>query len=400
MKKIYLLLFLLFKLSALHAQWSINDSSYSIPFQSVYFMNADTGFVTNPVGSILRTINGGKDWERCENTGNWGFDAIFCTPNLNVYAVGVSGLIRKSVDLGFTWTLVTVNKYETLHSVYFIDNNKGYAVGGGWRRNSILKTTNSFKNWTEQTMGSGTKLSSVFFPDSLHGYVVGDSATIYKTKDGGVNWHSISSFNKNIHFHSQYFTDSIKGFVVGDAGTILKTIDGGINWINQSSNTEVKLRSIYFVDANNGYIVGDQGTILNTSNGGTSWIHQGSFPEIYLSAVCFSSASVGYAVGGNGNNGSILKFEMLSDGLFLKKTMNNDDMIVYPNPCHDKLIVESKIHNNNSTLSITNFTGQVIVNKNVKDAKTQFYMNHLSNGTYFLKLKTDNIVTIRKIIKN
>lgn len=400
MKKIYFLLLLLLKLSVLHAQWAINDYSHPIPLKSVYFINSDIGFVTDPVGSILRTTNGGKDWEPCKNTGNRGFYSIFCTENLSVYAVGVSGVILKSTDAGINWNVVTINEYEDLNGVYFINNNTGYAVGGGWRRNSILKTSNSFKNWTEQTMGSGTELSSVFFPDSINGYIVGDSGTICKTNDGGVKWTLNSYSNSNINFHSLYFLDSIKGFVVGDSGTILKTIDGGLNWIKQPSNTQFKLMSICFADTTNGYIVGDHGTILNTIDGGNNWIKQDSFPELDLSSVCFPSKSVGYAVGGNYSpNGSILKFEVLPNGIFLKENANDEDLIVYPNPCHDKLIVESKIHTGNSTLSIIDFTGQVILNKNAKDTKTQFELNNLLKGTYFLKLKTDNIVTVRKIIK-
>lgn len=73
-----------------------------------------------------------------------------------------------------------------MRSVFFIDSNTGYAVGGSV--GTILKTINGGTNWISQTNPGTYGLKSVYFTDTNNGYVVGSDGKILKTTNGGSTW--------------------------------------------------------------------------------------------------------------------------------------------------------------------------------------------------------------------
>ncbi len=104
----------------------------------------------------------------------------------------------------------------TLNSVFFANNDTGYAVGGSidWPQSEIiLKTTNGGTTWDTLASAPSVPLKSVFFTDVNTGYAVGGNTSdgggiILKTFDGGLNWISLSFGSLN--FNSVYFTNIIQ----------------------------------------------------------------------------------------------------------------------------------------------------------------------------------------------
>src|SRR5208283_492809 len=87
-------------------------------------------------------------------------------------------------------------------------------------------------------------LHSVFFPDQQVGYMAGYN-TVIKTVDGGNSWDLV--YNGPITaFLSIYFVSDTKGYGVGDSGVIVETKDGGVTWDSISSGTTSNLNSVYF----------------------------------------------------------------------------------------------------------------------------------------------------------
>jgi photosystem II stability/assembly factor-like uncharacterized protein len=225
--------------------------------------------------------------------------------------VGSYGTIVKTTNGGTTWTAIsTTITSNTLNSVYFPDDNTGYAVGDN---KTILKTTNSGITWStlESGMsGNSHDILSVYFINSNVGYVAGynkndDHAAsfILKTINGGATWSSLSC-GLYVEFESLYFTDASTGYAVGGdshvpGGIILKTVNGGTTWTSQTSGTTNGLTSVYFTDATTGYAVGKNGTVLKTVNGGSTWSKLVSGTTSTLNSVYFTDANTGYAVGGN-----------------------------------------------------------------------------------------------------
>jgi photosystem II stability/assembly factor-like uncharacterized protein len=185
------------------------------------------------------------------------------------------GEIAHTTNGGSTWVLQTNPTSNPLHDVFFIDANKGWAVG---LDSTIILTIDGGQNWQRGITNASNnfRFASVFFIDEMKGWTVGIYGSILLTNDGGVTWQEINSGISET-FNSVYFVDYNNGWAVGDAGTILRSIDGGYTWFEQYSGVERNfLTSVNFVDLHKGWVTGEGGTIISTENGGF-WTEPGVF---------------------------------------------------------------------------------------------------------------------------
>ncbi|MFA5781980.1 MAG: YCF48-related protein [Bacteroidales bacterium] len=285
-------------------KWVILNSGTTNLLFSVYFTNADTGYVVGETGTILKTTDGGTNWTTQTSGTSSDLWSVYFTNANTGYAVGGTGTILKTINGGTNWTIQTSGTTYGLSSVHFTNADTGYAVGGGWNGTSnegaIFKTINGGNTWTAQT-GTGYPLRSVYFTDTNTGYSVGENGTILKTINSGTNWTAQTSGTTS-EFWSVYFTDANTGYVVArTTDAILKTTDGGTNWTQQPYGiTTTFLFSVYFTNTDTGYVVGAPYTILKTTNGGATWKEQTSPTSAGFFSVHFPDANTGYAVGGYG----------------------------------------------------------------------------------------------------
>ena len=227
---------------------------------------------------------------------------------------------------------------------------------------AFIKTTNGGTLWTSQTSGTTGELHSVCFINADTGFTVGESyningyyGIILKTINGGATWTTLSS-GVNKELYSICFTDANTGYAVGQNGTLLKTTNGGSLWTNQTSGTSEWLCSVHFTDADTGYAVGWNGTILKTSNGG-------------------------YPFGIN---------NLLSRSISLK---------IYPNPSSSQVTIETSTVPVNGQLSIMNLNGQEVLSRQITEPKPQLDISGLPSGVYFVRLTSQGMVKVGKIIK-
>jgi len=81
---------------------------------------------------------------------------------------------------------------------------------------------------------SGFRIASIDFVNASVGFACGNNKGIYKTTDGGSNWHQMNT----VHIDLTPTLNEIKAasadviYAVGSFGSIIKSIDGGENWYN------------------------------------------------------------------------------------------------------------------------------------------------------------------------
>jgi photosystem II stability/assembly factor-like uncharacterized protein len=153
--------------------------------RDVHFFDQYNGYaaamVWNGEGAIVRTTDGGVNWE----TAYWGNNVIYAldfpTPDTG-YAVGFNGTALKTTNAGFNWTPLNVGYAVELLDVSFAVADTGTAVGAfGF----ILRTVDGGQTWDLQDAGITGHLRGVDFPTAKVGYVVGDSGIILYTATGG-----------------------------------------------------------------------------------------------------------------------------------------------------------------------------------------------------------------------
>ncbi len=266
---------------------------------SVFFVDTLNGFAGGNCGTLLRTTNGGLNWSFISLEGNPDIISIyFVNPNTG-YAVG-GGLILKTTNTGLSWFIAS-NISSILYNIYFINDNTGFVCGGLPNLMQVFKTTDAGTTWILNFSNNGSYLSSIFFIDENSGFSVGNNVLL-KTTNSGVNWLQ-QSFPEAYLPRDIHFINTNTGFVTtSSSGRILKTTNGGLNWVSKYQLKTGTLYDVCFVDQNTGYCCGDGPYIVKTTNSGDNWIAM--INGYGGRAIYFINNQVGFCVG---SSGSILK---------------------------------------------------------------------------------------------
>ncbi len=272
--------------------------------QYIYFLNLNTGWITDPGGGIWKSTNGGINWfvQRSGIGGSNGYqsyalDVYFKDENTGWVGCG-NGIMLRTTNGGNNWSDINDPPLSEVRSLDFVDENTGWALCNFYNLDNfsyIFKTTNRGYNWINVYSITNVILNSLTFVNSITGYVCGDSGTVLKTTDGGNNWSNINY--GNINQNSVKFLNTNTGYICGSIGSIIKTTNGGINWVNQQSNIRANLNYIQFVDQQNGFIAADSGYILKTVDGGENWNLTFPYNNKSYRAVCFINPNTGFVVG-------------------------------------------------------------------------------------------------------
>lgn len=212
-----------------------------------------------------------------------------------VWTVGYFGSIFYSENNGLHWTRKDAGTKETLTSVHFINEKKGWIVGDS---GTILATSDGGESWKNQKSPvMDQKLLKVQFINENQGWIVGSYGVILRTEDGGNKWERLP-FDEDIILNDLCFINSMKGWIAGEFGVVLYTEDGGNTWSKQlEDEMGRKLFGIDFSDGLHGIVVGNEGVVYTTEDGGKKWEIKNNAASDTLLKVAFSDNIHAAAVG-------------------------------------------------------------------------------------------------------
>ena len=175
---------------------------------------------------------------------------------------------------GDSWTQAeTVPTRNTLTSVYFIDNQTGFAVG---HEATILKTTDGGNNWTMQynEARGETPLMGVYFTDAQNGIAVGGFSYYFTTSDAGETWEQrplIEDAYDDFHLNDVFADTKGNLFIPAEFGTVYKSVDRGNSWQTITTPYDGSFWGGFGLANGDVLVFGMRGNIYKTSNGGDSW---------------------------------------------------------------------------------------------------------------------------------
>ncbi len=316
-------------------------------FKSVCWVNGSVAYIVGAEGKILKTTNGGQNWT-AQTFGNGSFyihgvDSPYSTL---AYAVGYGGFILKTTD-GTTWSeLIKQSTLYDLTSVFFVDENKGWATTSS-TDGTLIKTTNGGTSWSSVNLNTSETLSDVYFSSAYVGYVVGHGGKVFYTNDGGSSWTNNGTANSDFLECVEFFNDNtgyVGGNPFGEMGRVYRTTNRGNTWTHSNftnlindlaivdaktviavgsdrsiykstdygnSATWVKknitsipsyasINSVYFVNSSVGFACCDDGSILKTTDSGDNWTSIFGIPNIALQDIFFVDSQNGWVVGTEG----------------------------------------------------------------------------------------------------
>lgn len=242
-----------------------------------------------------------------------------------------------------SWQKQQTGTFAWLHSVFFVDESRGWAVGG---KGALLATRDGGEHWEQRRRPVEDALHEIVFTDESTGWIVCERSIfapmakeesvsyLLKTSDGGENWTRVDvtrGEDVDIKLAGLRFADAEHGWVYGEQGVLYATSDSGRTWLRQRVPTRHLLLGGAFADAQHGWLSGGGLTLLRTEDGGENWragtlyIPLGdpqtaaSAPRtnaksseatttpaaalpasLRLNAVFFAGSEAGWAVGANG----------------------------------------------------------------------------------------------------
>lgn len=356
------------------SNWIRQDSIYLGSFRTITFINESTGWIgsLNSNYVLFKTTNGGFSWNAETNIpapvprGICGIHAL----NENfIYGCGrydgFSNFI-KSTDGGDSWITKDMSQYATgLVDCYFFNSDTGIAVGGEGFLNSgkskILHTTDGGETWSVKYLGTRSSeiCWKISFPDKLNGFV------------------SLERGNSSQRF-------------------FLKTSDGGLNWTELDFPDNINEQGIGFINANTGWIGGNFQPVYGTTNAGMSWFN--SNIGININRFQMFGDTLGYACGQY-----VFKFSKIS-GVYSVISQVPEDFNLfqnYPNPFNSQTKIRFSIKQSGRYgLEVYDITGQKIqsiLNERFQPGiyETTLNSKEMSSGIYYYTL-TNGILSVTK----
>lgn len=306
------------------------DSRVESSFRGLSVVNQKVVWVSGTGGTVLRTIDGGKDWENISvpNMEKIDFRDVEGFNKNTAIVMGIASPARfyKTTDGGQNWKLVYFDDREGVFfdGMSFWNKNDGIAfsdpVDG---QHLLIRTTDGGNTWHEiPKEGFPHKLNPEFgFAASGTGIPVqgrktvwlgmgGVKSRVFKSEDGGMNWsvaetpvvhggqstgiYSVAFKNKKVGISvgGDYTNQSIKN-------TMAYTNDGGATWHLPEKQTHQYRECVAHYRGNIFFAVGPSGFDMTTDNG-KNW-HPHYWEVNNLTAVAFAKRSnVGFAVGKGG----------------------------------------------------------------------------------------------------
>ncbi|NES04201.1 MAG: hypothetical protein F6K22_15980 [Okeania sp. SIO2F4] len=328
-------------------RWIATPAPLASRYDDIFFITPDVGWAVNGNGQILKTENGGGQWQlqrqldgaylRCigmttDGTHGW----VGCvTPGKQLY---------RTSDGGKTWTLVDnlPKKYisqekadapSAVCGLWVLDKDHVFAAGTNYpeRPARFFKTDDGGKTWIVRDMEDlACILVDIYFQNDQIGWVVGGRSvrpnprrddvvpTILKTTDGGKSWTDMLKYEKDKPLNVplgewgwkiQFLENDPEFGVVAcenlKAGAIFITEDGGDSWRRQEIRDEChmineNLEGIGFWNRNIGWVGGwgdatfDSGRTSETRDGGKTWIDMtGSWPKPTDGYLCPPRCNIG-----------------------------------------------------------------------------------------------------------
>ncbi len=327
--------------------WELLGPPTEWSLTSLQFTDSLTGFISSSGGKIFITLDGGEEWAVSFHSQGYNRtinDLFFISPDTG-WAVSRAGKIYSTVNAGISWDTCQQGGAYYSNKIFFVDNQKGWIASGDpfnewFYYGRILKTCDGGITWNTVYSNDSIAVTSLYFTDSLNGWATGCSyywfgdnlGILLHTEDGGDSWTEI--YYDQIHrFSDIWFCNSDTGWLACgfNRGPIRITIDGGFSWADQTSYDLWPVSALFGLDQDVLQAVGTGGHVMITGNGGEDWIEVTHGTRSSLYDITILDDQRGWAVGSSGrvlhteNGGAEWIDRSIAEGIYLKSAFFHDE---------------------------------------------------------------------------
>ncbi|HMQ48907.1 MAG TPA: T9SS type A sorting domain-containing protein [Saprospiraceae bacterium] len=426
-------------------------------YQNVSIVNADVVWALadsitfslspNAVPAIVRTTDGGANWDyiRAEEAVGrfaWsiqGLDeqtAIFST---NKFIPSDTRPVFKTTDAGLSWREITPPNSSGGVLLHFFDPLQGVAIN----RQRVSTTLDGGETWTLVPEANGPVFESdefnLLYFSGNYSAQVGDyvwvgtnKGRVYRTSDRGYHWDMFTVSHDDDMILSIAFTDTLNGVATAanpnggdfyENSRLFATADGGVTWTELDPAPMGDVTTLIAIPGNfNHYLAGSflglpptEPNISLNYNGLEleSWSPI-LLDSVYLNCGEFLDPSTGYVAAWssrpedeviiNGqlwNKNYIWKWMAEVDTKETTSTSPLQGVRIWPNPATDVIHLDGTTEAGKlEWLCIMDGSGRRLVDQSLGDASnTTIDIQQLMPGLYYVFIKTDKGIAVRKVTK-
>jgi len=359
MKKIIYITLIFFSITELSAQteWTVQNPYPT--YENLYtidFINDLTGFAGGENFTLLKTTNGGNNWNvrkifveyysniisqidfQNENTGYILFSSgskLFKTTNgginfinINTPIEGNSGSQIKFINTE-TGFILDNKLYKTLNGgLNWIQINltDSLSVNDLKIKNGLMHIlcynflSNRYYYGVSNDLGNTISYKLIHFYDPyykiqkldvINNYIYAFATDFFneillKSSDNGLTW-DIKPISSAHYFNDLLFFNDTTGIMIfgshGGSGKIKRTTNGGNTWEDYYYDGNPNFSFLQFCQINNNevYVCGTTGLLMKSNNEGADWIELSKRVTSHnLNSISFKNANTGLIVGDNG----------------------------------------------------------------------------------------------------
>lgn len=222
--------------------WTRQFTGINATMTTVRFTDANNGWALGSFGAVLRTTDGGAHWTLQSATVPDGYAPVLTAVNASTAIIqSGSGQITATNDGGATWSPIVQNGYAMTVMADGTIWNTSY--------DSLRKSTDLGKTWTVVKTLPSLNNSVLFVKDALvllfqlnYAYdpVQGSTytTTLHRSTDGGTTWEAVTpqGLPSVSGFNSIDFSDAKTGSLSANSD-VYRTLDGGRTWVKTTAPT-------------------------------------------------------------------------------------------------------------------------------------------------------------------
>lgn len=281
------------------------ELSDSVEFKQVQFLNREIGFVGgNTIKKfptytafyvlLLRTMNGGFSWERCDSmfSSDLTFgDMQFLDPDngwIGIKNIGANsiadrkGILLKTKDGGKSWSVLQEKDSLLVGAVAFWNNSIGYSFWSfaidNFNNTEVYCTQNAGLEWTRTGTIREEVVKKAKCISSNTIWTIGYKTS--RSNNGGQTWNSWNWFSPVIGGQKRFIASDFEIFnsdniwLVGNAfsnpfdneGVILNTRNSGETWFSELQIPNRHFKGLSVVSNKKAWIAGSNGLIMHLKN--------------------------------------------------------------------------------------------------------------------------------------
>ncbi|MCX6231388.1 MAG: T9SS type A sorting domain-containing protein [Bacteroidetes bacterium] len=405
MKRFYILIFVLYSFNEVNAQWQLTSATNN---SVVNVMAASgTNIYAGSHNGVFLSNNSGSTWTKVNIGSSNTTVGSLAISGSNIFAGTDSSGIFLSTNNGITWTAINTgipaNAFVT--SIAVMGTNIFAASYG----NGVFLSSNNGTTWSAVNNG----LTNTFVSDlSISGtnIIAGTESGIFISGNNGTSWTSANNGLPNIQIYSLNASGS--NIYAGGPNGIFLSTNNGANWITINNGLPVGYPIISIAINGTDIFVSTYNVIYGceiylSTNNGSNWtkIDTGMMNAV-ITSFAFSGMNVfaGACHPADWNGVTIsagIWKRPLSELTAISETNAPANFTISPNPASTNLCINlqqlKKIKN--TIVSIFDIQGQLILQQNIEQSKTDINIEQFATGVYVVKIMNDKNTMISKFIK-